>query len=103
MQLSANLAPGAMVIAADNFGPIIRGQSGMIASCKPGSWLPWRRTKYVCTFLGGINAIATAGQIMVFDHGCSRAMLEDPLWFLHIRNAFADSSKFAAEFRRSAH
>jgi len=92
-----------MVIAAHNFGPIIRGQLGTIVSCIPGSWLPWRRTKYVCTFLGGINVIATGRQIMAHDHGCSGPMLEDPLWFLHIRNAPTDSGNFAAELRRPTH
>jgi hypothetical protein len=57
MRFLATLSPGATVIAADYFGPIVRGQLGIVTGCRRGTWLPWQRTAYVCTFLGGVMAL----------------------------------------------
>lgn len=86
MPLFAILPPGTSVNATVDFGPIMRGQPGIITGRIPGTWLPWRRAVYVCAFLGGISVTATRSQIMRHQHGFSREMLEDPLWFLHGRH-----------------
>ena len=57
MRFLATLSPEATVIAADYFGPIVRGQLGIVTGCRRGTWLPWQRTAYVCTFLGGVMAL----------------------------------------------
>jgi len=93
MSLHAKLPPGATVSAAVDFGPVIRGQPGMVTGQTPGGWLPWRRATYFCTFLGCINVVATRRQIVPYDHGCSLRMLKDPLWFLHTRDAVASSNR----------
>lgn len=91
---------GTTVVAADNFGPVIRGQLGMVTHCRQGTWLPWRRTTYDCTFLGGIHVTATRRQIIARHHGCNRQMLEDPWWFVHMRNVAEESQSFGADLRR---
>jgi hypothetical protein len=58
MRFLATLSPGATVIAADYFGPIVRGQLGIVTGCRRGTWLPWQRTAYVCTFLGVLSQIS---------------------------------------------
>jgi len=97
----AILLPGAAVIAATDFGPVICGQLGIVTGRMPGRRLPWRRAAYACTFLGGISVAATRRQIIPHDHGHSRGMLEDPLWFLHTRGAVMRSNRsIAADLRR---
>lgn len=86
MPLFARLPPGTAVAATDDFDPVIRGQCGIVTGCTPGGWLPWHRTVYACTFLGGINMTVTRSQIMRHEHGFSREKLADPLWFLHTRD-----------------
>jgi len=100
MRFLATLSPGATVIAADYFGPIVRGQLGIVTGCRRGTWLPWQRTAYVCTFLGGISVTATRWQILAHDHDYSRQMVEDPYWFLHTRTVPAVSSNVGSELRR---
>ncbi len=85
MSLFAILPPGTAVNARADFGPIMRGQPGIVGGHVPGTWLPWRRTVYICTFLGGVSMTATRRQIMRHQHGFSGKVLEDPLWFLHTR------------------
>jgi hypothetical protein len=86
MPLFAILPPGTAVVATVDCDPIVRGQCGIVTDCTPGTWLPWRRTVYLCTFLGGVSIIVTRSQIMRHEHGLNREMLEDPLWFLHARD-----------------
>ena len=102
MLARARLLPGTMVAAAIDFGPVIRGQLGMITACSRESWLRWRRTIYFCTFLGDIGVCASGRQLVAFDHGCSLRMLQDPLWFLRARGPRWATRRFAATMARSA-
>lgn len=95
----AALPPGTTVIAAVDVGPVIRGQLGMIIAHHKGRGL-WRRRSYVCVFLGGIVLAVESRYVRQHDHGCSRAMLEDPLWFLHIRSAPQPRGRFNVELHR---
>ena len=90
---------GTSIIAAKNFGPIVRGQLGIIDARMRGSrFLSWRRL-YVCTFLGGIRVAALRRQIAGRDHGLSTPMLQDPFWFLHTRMP-NHVCQYAADVRR---
>jgi len=53
MRFLAPLLPGTTVITAADFGPIVRGQLGMVTGRIRGSWSTWQPNRYVCTFLGG--------------------------------------------------
>ena len=79
------LPVGTNIAAAADFGPVIKGQWGIIIGRQASSTLLWRQTTYVCTFLGGVRVIATRAQIAAVQHGRSLRALEDPFWFLHSR------------------
>lgn len=72
------------IAAAVDFGPIIKGQWGIITGYAP-SRLAWWQGRYRCTFLGGMKVTASRAQIVPTDHGHSLHALEDPMWFLHRR------------------
>lgn len=93
------LPVGTNVIATADFGPVIRGQVGIItARTGPARFLQSRWT-YACTFLGGIHVPALGSQITRYDHGICRGILEDPLWFLHTRGAAGQGRQLAIELR----
>jgi hypothetical protein len=102
MPLFTMLPPGTAVVATGDFDPIIRGQCGIVTDCTPGSWRPLRRTHYACTFLGGISVTVTRSQIMRHEHGFSREMLADPLWFFHTRDLPTATRKVPAARRPDA-
>lgn len=103
MPFFARMSPGTKVIAVADFGPIIRGQLGVVDSLSPWAWVPWERGVYVCTFLGGIKATAKTSKIVPYGHGADREMLEDPLWFLHLDGVPKKDCRFAAGLRHPAH
>jgi hypothetical protein len=82
MGFITSLPVGTRVIAAKNFGPIIKGQLGIVTELAVGRRSFWRRSAYACTFLGGIKVMASRRHIRKHDHACTFQMLEDPLWFL---------------------
>lgn len=96
MPLFTILPPGTAITATTDSGPIIRGQAGIVTDCTPGTWWPWRRTVYVCAFLGGISTTVTRSRIMRHEHGFNREILADPLWFLHTRDLPTATCKAAA-------
>ncbi len=102
MPLFAMLPPGTAVVATSDWDPIIRGQFGIVTDCTQGSWRPWRRTLYACTFLGGISVTMTRSQIRRHGHGFSEEMLADPLWFLHTRDLRTARGKVRAARRPDA-
>lgn len=89
MSRSANLSIGAPIIAAKDFGPVVAGQLGMITGTTAKRHLaPWRTQHvYFCTFLGDVRVVALPEDIVRLDHGCGQETLEDPLWFIHSRDA----------------
>lgn len=89
MPLFRVLPPGTTVIARFSFGPVTRGQRGIVTAAGWGSWMPWRRPRYACTFLGGCRARASRFQIKPHEHGVSRNVLEDPWWFLTAGDVYA--------------
>ena len=95
------LPVGTRVIAAKNFGPIIKGQLGIVTEPAVGRRSFWRRSAYACTFLGGIRVTIPGTHIRKHDHGCGGQMLEDPLWFLHTRQTPGPVGHYAIEVRRS--
>ena len=81
MPHSGRLLIGTRISATRDFGPIIRRQLGVVmGEARRPRWA-WRR-HYVCTFLGGMTAIATGREIMRYDHDLPIGFLNDPLWFL---------------------
>ncbi len=102
MSLFAMLPPGSAVIAKVDFGPIVRGQWGIVTGHRPGTWLPWRRTAYVCAFLGGISMTTTRSQIVRHEHGFTCDLLNDPLWFLHTRDVPLGACNVPATTRSNA-
>lgn len=101
MALFSILANGTRVIASADFGPIIKGQAGIIIARQRSRWRVWRRSAYVCTFLGGATVTATRQRIVPHDHGCPLEMLRDPFWFLETRAQSATRGHDAAEPTRS--
>jgi hypothetical protein len=97
MPLLRRLRPGTTVIACVDCGPVMCGQLGMVVGRKRRSLLSRPRTVYDCTFLGGIHVTASAREIMPFDHGYSRPMLEDPMWFLHTRDVVVERGKVTVD------
>ncbi len=101
MKYFAPLPIGTRIIAARDFGPIIKGQFGIVTClerCRRGLWLS---TKYVCTFLGNIRVTAESRHITECDHGYSSKMLENPLWFLDTRQTASTAGQLPADVRRS--
>ena len=103
MTVISALPPGTMVIVTADFGPIIRGQLGMVADRPHIGRLSWRGREYVCVFLGGITVTVSGWQITRYEHGCSPELLANPLWFLQTRRAQQPNNGFSAELRRSHH
>ena len=81
-RLSA-LPIGTNIAAARDFGPLVKGQWGIVTGRQRTSALPLCPTRYLCTFLGGMRVTALRKQLIVIRHGRSLLALEDPLWFLH--------------------
>jgi hypothetical protein len=79
----AALPIGTNIAAAVDFGPVVKGQWGIVTGHQRTSALPWSRARYVCTFLGGMRVTASRAQIIVIPHGRSLLALEDPFWFVH--------------------
>lgn len=93
------LPVGTNVIAAADFGPVIRGQIGTVTARSKSTHFLQRRWTYTCTFLGGIHVLAIGTQIARYDHGICREMLEDPLWFLRTRGTPRKGHQLAVELR----
>jgi hypothetical protein len=74
---------GATIAAAVDFGPVIKGQCGIVTHHHTASLLLGRPAAYGCTFLGGVRVMASRAQITAVGHGHSLPALEDPFWFLH--------------------
>ncbi len=89
----APLPVGTRIIAARDFGPIIKGQPGIVTGRVRGRWL---RAAYACTFLGTIRVTAQRRRITACEHGYHSQMLEDPLWFMHTRQAVATAGQQSA-------
>ena len=70
----------AQVVATRDFGPVVKGQVGVITRVVRAPRLFWRRL-YICTFLGDISAVALSSEIRRFSHGVAIDVLKDPLWF----------------------
>ena len=83
MGLMRSLPAGTRVVATKNFGPIIKGQLGIVTELARASRGFRKRTVYACTFLGGIKVTASRRFIRKYSHACSCQVIEDPLWFLH--------------------
>ena len=75
------LPVGTQVVAVEDFGPIVRGQVGIVTAVVRASRLFWRR-RYICRFLGDMWAVASPDYIARFDHGLTIDLLGDRLWFL---------------------
>jgi hypothetical protein len=74
---------GTNIAAAMDFGPIVKGQWGIVTGHQRTFALPWCRARYMCTFLGGMRVTASHTQIITVLHGRSLLALEDPFWFVH--------------------
>lgn len=83
MSIFARWPIGTRIAASRAFGPAIAGQLGVITGYAGRSPRPWWGRRYCCTFLGDLRVVARVADIVVHDHGCTKAMLEDPLWFIH--------------------
>ena len=103
MGMFSSLQPGTTVIATSDVGPVIRGQLGMVIAHHKRWRGLWRRREYVCVFLGDIVAMVDPRHITRHDHGCSLAMLEAPLWFLHTRSVPQRAGTFSVELHRPMH
>jgi hypothetical protein len=101
MGFMTSLAVGTRIIAARNFGPVIKGQLGIVTGLAKGRRGSWSSTIYACTFLGGARVIASGRHIRKHDHGCSWQVLENPLWFLSTRELPGLIGQYAIELRRS--
>jgi len=77
---SACLPVRVQVVATRDFGPVVKGQVGVVIRVVRASRPFWRRL-YICTFLGDISAVALSSEIERFSHGVATDMLKDPLWF----------------------
>ncbi len=100
MRFFASLPIGTRVIADRDFGPIIKGQLGIITDLVRSRRGLWRRAVHVCTFLGGIRVTARRTYIKEYDHGYSCELLEDPFWFLQTRQAAGIVGQHSVEVRR---
>ena len=80
MLRSTRLSVGSKVVAMRDFGPVVKGQLGIVTHVVRAHRLFWRRL-YICTFLGDVSAVAQPDEIERFDHGIKMDMLKDPLWF----------------------
>ncbi len=100
MGLIRSLPAGTRVIATKNFGPIIRGQLGIVTELARVSRGFWKRTVYACTFLGGIKVTASRRFIRKYSHACSCQVIEDPLWFLHTCQTLGKVDPYAFEATR---
>lgn len=98
MKCFAPLPIGTRVIAEKDFGPIIKGQFGIVTGLVRRGL--WRSPAYACTFLGGIKVTALGRHMTRHDHGCSCQMLEDPFWFLQTRRTAGVAGQCQAEVRR---
>jgi hypothetical protein len=96
----ATLPVGTTVAAAMDFGPIVKGQWGIVTGRHAVSALPWRRAVYLCTFLGGLRVTASRAQIVAVRHGRSLQSLDDPFWFLHGRRLADRPLQHEVEVRR---
>ena len=103
MRFITSLPVGTRVIAAKNFGPIIKGQLGIVTELTAGRRSFWRRSTYACTFLGGIKVTASRRHIRKRDHACTFHMLEDPLWFLRTCQTPGTVGPYAFDATRSPH
>ena len=66
------------VIAIKNVGPVRDGQPGVVTGyAELGSFF-WKRSFYLCTFLGNVRLAVNPGEIADHDHGYSRQHLEMP-------------------------
>lgn len=91
---------GTEIAAATDFGPVIKEQWGIVTGHQTERGLLWRKTMYLCTFLGGISVTASRAQIIAVQHGHSLRALEDPFWFLHSRGLADRTLRHEAEVRR---
>jgi hypothetical protein len=96
----AALPIGTNIAAAVDFGPVIKGQWGIVTGHRTVSLLLRRRATYGCTFLGGMRVTAARAQITVVQHGRSLRALEDPFWFLHSRGLADRALQLEVEVRR---
>jgi hypothetical protein len=103
MGFLTSLPVGTRVIAANDFGPIIKGQLGIVTELAVGRRGFWRGTAYACTFLGGIKVTAWSRHIREYGHTCTFQMLQDPLWFLHTRQTPGTLGAYALAVTRSPH
>ena len=77
------LPAGTEIVATRDFGAVTKGQWGIITGDARRARILWWRWQYLCLFLGDMHVVATTRDIAGQAHGCSKEMLEDPLWFLH--------------------
>ncbi len=96
----ATLPIGTNIAATVDFGPVVKGQWGIVTGHRAASLRSWRRTAYECTFLGGIRVTVSRAQIAAVRHGRSLLALEDPFWFLHSRELADRPSQHEIEVRR---
>jgi hypothetical protein len=77
---STRLRLGSQIVATRDFGPVVKGQLGIITHVVRTHRLFWRHL-YICTFLGDIFAVALSHEIERFSHGIQIEILKNPLWF----------------------
>jgi FAD/FMN-containing dehydrogenase len=103
VEFITSLPVGTRVIASKNFGPITKGQLGIVTELAVRRRRFWKRTAYACTFLRGIRVTASSRHIRRHDHACTSEMLEDPLWFLHTCQTPDTVDPYALDVTRSPH
>jgi hypothetical protein len=96
----AALPVGTTIAAAVDFGPVIKGQWGIVTGHRMGVGLKWWKPLYQCSFLGGIKVTASRSQLAAVQHGHSRRVLEDPFWFLNSRGLASCALRHEVEVRQ---
>lgn len=103
MALGTNRLPlGTEIVATLDFGPIVRGQLGIITDVVSTTRGITSQMQYVGTFLGGMKATAKPAQIAPLRHGCTLALLREPLWFLQHREVGEGFARYAAWSKRQS-
>ena len=80
MLRSTRLRLGSQVVSTRDFGPVVKGQLGIVTRVVRAHRPFWRRL-YLCTFLGDISAVALSHEIGRLSHGIKIEVLKDPLRF----------------------
>jgi hypothetical protein len=72
------LSAGTRIIATKNFGRIREGMLGVITGTAEVHFFFWKRTMYLCTFVGNFPVAAKPAEIDDFDHGYDLCDFEKP-------------------------